>query len=164
MGMSVAPRPTTAPPPFEILVRDHGPAVLRFCAARVGTGAAEDCFQQAMLSALRGYGSLRSADSARAWLLTIAARTAIDMHRAAARSPLLVAAIEEIAGATGPEPLVDDDLWARVDALSPKQREAVLLRFVDDLTHVDIGRAMNTSEAAARRNVHDALRRLRSDA
>jgi len=155
-------RPTDGAPPFETLVRDHGPAVLRFCIARVGSHAAEDCFQQTMLSALRGYDGLRRAGSARAWLLTIAARVALDMHRAAARAPIPVDAIEDLAGTVEPEPVADRHLWARVDALAPKQREALLLRFVDDLPHAEVARAMDTSEAAARRNVHDALRRLRS--
>lgn len=161
--MSTAPRSTDGAPPFEVLVRDHGPAVLRFCLARVGPVAAEDCFQQTMLSAFRGYDGLRRAGSARAWLLTIAARAALDMHRAAGRAPIPVDAVEDLAGAVEPEPLADTQLWARVDALAPKQREALLLRFVDDLPHAEVGRAMDTSEAAARRNVHDALRRLRSD-
>ena len=52
---------------------------------------------------------------------------------------------------------------ADVAALPDKQRTAVALRFLGDLSHAEIGAAMSTSEAAARRNVHEGVRRLRKD-
>jgi DNA-directed RNA polymerase specialized sigma24 family protein len=67
-----------------------------------------------------------------------------------------------------PEPVAPDepdsglagDVWER--AVPEKQRQAVTLRFVGDLTHREIGDAMQTSEAAARRNVFEAIKRLRA--
>jgi DNA-directed RNA polymerase specialized sigma24 family protein len=49
-----------------------------------------------------------------------------------------------------------------VRSLPPKQRQAVSLRYVADLSHREIAVAMQTSEAAARRNVYEALVHLRS--
>jgi DNA-directed RNA polymerase specialized sigma24 family protein len=46
--------------------------------------------------------------------------------------------------------------------LPDKQRHAVALRFLLDLRYADIGAAMETSPEAARRNVFEALRTLRS--
>jgi RNA polymerase sigma factor (sigma-70 family) len=153
---------TTAPPPFERVVELHGPAVLRFCVARVGAGRAEDCFQETMLSALRAYGAVREPGSIRAWLFSIAARKAIDAHRTQARSPEPVA---DVAGLAGTEELATRDaaLWARVRELPGKQREAVTLRFVADLSHGEIAEVMQTTEPAARRNVFEGLERLRRD-
>ena len=65
-----------------------------------------------------------------------------------------------VASQAEPE-LGDDDLWAWVRALPPKQRQAVALRFVVDLTYADIGEAMETSAEAARRNVFEGMRTLR---
>jgi DNA-directed RNA polymerase specialized sigma24 family protein len=45
--------------------------------------------------------------------------------------------------------------------LPDKQRVAVACRFVLDLAYRDIGEVMETSEEAARRNVHEGLKRLR---
>ena len=56
-----------------------------------------------------------------------------------------------------------DDLWTLVRALPPKQRTAVALRYVYDASHADIGSVMGTSEDAARRNVHEGLKRLRTE-
>jgi RNA polymerase sigma factor (sigma-70 family) len=48
-----------------------------------------------------------------------------------------------------------------VRALPPKQRLAVAHRFVLDLSYKEIGEAMDTTEEAARRNVHEGLNKLR---
>ena len=61
-----------------------------------------------------------------------------------------------------PTPRVPDgDLWAAVRALPEKQRAAVTLRFAADLSHREIGRVLDCSDAAARRSVHEGLKRLR---
>jgi RNA polymerase sigma factor (sigma-70 family) len=149
-------------PPFEQVVERHGPALLRFCAAQVGPERAEDCFQDAMLAALRAYGELRDPGSVRAWLFAIAARKAIDAHRERARGAEPTEDVEQVAIAA-PEAPSDGALWARVRGLPDKQRRALSLRYLGDLTHREIGDAMGTSEAAARRNVFEALARLRRE-
>jgi RNA polymerase sigma factor (sigma-70 family) len=147
-------------PPFEEVVELHGRAVLRFCAAQAGSDRAEDCFQETMLAALRAYRELRDPAAIRSWLFSIAARKAVDSHRARARFPEPVADPEPPALAD--EPALDDGaLWRDVRELPPKQREAVALRYVADLSHREIASVMGTSEAAARRNVFEGLARLR---
>lgn len=146
-------------PPFERIVDQHGPSVLRFCAARVGADRAEDCFQETMLAALRAYDTVRDPAAVVGWLFTIAARKAIDVHRARAGAPEPVDDLEALAGAH--EDVVPDRaLWDHVGTLPPKQREAVILRYLGDLSHREIADVMGTSEPAARRNVHEGLRRL----
>jgi RNA polymerase sigma factor (sigma-70 family) len=148
-------------PPFQHVVDEHGPAVLRFCAAQVGPDRAEDCFQETMLSALRAYDQLRDAGAIRAWLYSIASRKAIDAHRARARGPEPMAEVEQLPSTDEIE-LSDGSLWQQVRRLPPKQRQAVSLRYVADLSHREIAVVMQTSEAAARRNVYEALVHLRS--
>ena len=53
-------------------------------------------------------------------------------------------------------------MWGRVAALPPKQRAAIVLRFGLDLRYREIGHALDCSEAAARRNVHEGIKSLRS--
>jgi DNA-directed RNA polymerase specialized sigma24 family protein len=50
-----------------------------------------------------------------------------------------------------------------VAALPDKQRTAVALRFIADSAYAEIASAMATSEPAARRSVHEGLKRLRDD-
>lgn len=155
-------RAARALPPFEHVVERHGPALLRFCTAQLGAARAEDCFQETMLAALRAYGELRDPGATRAWLFSIAARKAIDEHRARARTPQAVADPEPLAaphaGAPG-----DPALWARVRELPEKQRQAVALRYLGELSHREIAAVMATSEAAARRNVYEGVARLRRE-
>ena len=57
----------------------------------------------------------------------------------------------------------DDALWSRVRELPPKQRTALALRYVADAAYDEIAAVMETTEDAARRNVHEGLKRLRME-
>ena len=71
-----------------------------------------------------------------------------------------MAEVEPLPATDEPE-LSDGSLWQYVPGLPPKQRQAVSLRYVADLSHREIAVVMQTSEAAARRNVYEGLVRLR---
>ena len=148
-------------PPFQVLIDSDADAVHRFLVASAGPGAADDCFQETFIAALRAYPRLRPGSNPRAWLFTIARSKAIDHHRAARRRPLPVAEVPERAAPATTHESPDGDLWAAVRALPEKQRAAVTLRFVCDLSHREIGRVLDCSDAAARRSVHEGLKRLR---
>jgi DNA-directed RNA polymerase specialized sigma24 family protein len=150
-------------PPFQVLLDSHGTVVHRFLVAAVGPSEADDCFQEACIAALRAYPRLDHADNLRAWLLKIAQRKAIDAHRARARRPVPVADPPERGYSDGPAPadLNGQPVWARVRDLPEKQRMAVFLRSVADLSYTDVARALDCSPDAARRNVHEGLKRLR---
>jgi len=152
-------------PPFQALLDAHGAAVHRFLVASVGATEADDCFQEACIAALRAYPDLRHDDNLRAWLLKIAQRKAIDAHRARGRRPLPVAEPPERPYADGPSRVESNGqpVWARVRELPEKQRMAVLLRSVGDLSYADVARALDCSPDAARRNVHEGLKRLREE-
>lgn len=114
------------------------------------------------MAALRAFDQVRDPGSVRAWLFSIAARKAVDANRARGRAPLPMADPVASSQTADELPLVDDALWELVRRLPAKQREAVTLRFLGDLSHREIAAVMQTSEAAARRNVFEALKRLRN--
>jgi RNA polymerase sigma-70 factor (ECF subfamily) len=150
------------PIPFARLLEQCAPALLRFCVARVGPERGEDVFQETMLAALRAYGTVRDPGSVCSWPFSIAARKAIDSHRDLARTPEPVADLD-LESAHQDAYFVDEAVWVHVRRLPDKQREAVTLCFLGDLSHREIARITQTSAAAARRNVFEALRRLRAD-
>jgi len=152
----------TALPPFQTLLDKHAADVMAVLRGAVGRADAEDCFQETFLAALRAYPKLRDARNLRGWLLTIAHRKAIDHHRANGRRPLPVAEVAELEGATA-EPELDEGIWALVGALPPKQRAAVALRYACDLPHAQIGEALGCSPEAARRSLHEGMKRLRKE-
>jgi RNA polymerase sigma factor (sigma-70 family) len=145
-------------PPFEQVIERHGTDVWRFAASQVGIERADDVFQDTMLAALAAYPNLREPHAVRSWLLRIASRKALDLFRKREPEPQA----EPDAGASPAHEPADDELWGRVNELPEKQRQAVALRFVLDLEYADIGAAMETSTEAARRNVFEALRTLRT--
>ena len=155
-AVSVLPGPL---PPFEWVLAEHAPAVLRFLARIAGTDA-EDCFQETMLSALRAYPALEHGTNLRGWLMTIARHKAVDSKRAAARRPMPVEEMD-LAEAAATDATPDNDLWEHVRLLPTKQRRAVGMRYVEDRSYEDIAGVMATSQDAARRNVHEGLKKLR---
>jgi RNA polymerase sigma factor (sigma-70 family) len=148
-------------PPFELLVEAHAGELHRFLIGLVGPAEAEDCLQETFMSALRAYRRLRHTDNLRAWLYTIAQRKATDVARRRARRPTRDLEGVDVPVAPASDP--DDGLWATVRGLPPKQRAAVVQRFVLDLAYAEIGARMGTSEEAARQNVSAGLRRLRME-
>jgi RNA polymerase sigma factor (sigma-70 family) len=152
----------TTLPPFQTLLDDHAGDVMAVLRGAVGRTDAEDCFQETFLAALRAYPRLEDDRNLRGWLLTIAHRKAIDHHRANGKRPLPIAEPDELVGATT-EPEPDDGIWARVGALPPKQRAAVALRYACDLPHAEIAAALGCSPEAARRSLHEGMKRLRKE-
>jgi RNA polymerase sigma factor (sigma-70 family) len=154
-------------PPFQRFVDAHAGEVRRFLAASVGPTDADDALQETMIAALRAYPALPAFTNLRAWVFTIAHRKAIDLHRARARRPVAVGGVPESvpADAAATPGLAREDaepeLWAAVRGLPPKMRAAVTLRFAVDLSHAEIAAVLDCSEAAARRSLHEVLKRLR---
>jgi RNA polymerase sigma factor (sigma-70 family) len=157
------PATTATLPPFGSLVEAHADAVARFLRGMLGPEDAEDALQETLLAALRAYPRFDGANP-RAWLLTIARRKAIDEGRAARRRPGRLAEPDSHPGppsrsaAFGASGSV---LWEAVGRLPAKQRAAVVLRFALDLRYREIGLALDCSEEAARRSVHEAIKSLR---
>jgi RNA polymerase sigma factor (sigma-70 family) len=153
-------------PPFQVFLDEHREPVWRLLAASLQRHDAEDCFQETFLAALRAYPRLRADSNLRAWVLTIAHRKALDVHRRRARGPLPFAEPPEpgpAANGAGPPEPADAALWSRVRALPPRQRAAVTLRFAGDLSHREVAGALGCSEEAARRSLHEGLKRLREE-
>jgi RNA polymerase sigma factor (sigma-70 family) len=145
---------------FQVVFERYRDDVWRLCAGQVGVERAHDCFQETMLAALRAYPQLRDPDAVKPWLLRIAARKCLDAHRAAARDPIPTEQIE--LGGVIDESSQDTELLELLSGLPEKQRLAVSYRFIADLAHREIAALMDISEAAARRNVYEALNTLRA--
>src|SRR5437588_7946302 len=150
-------------PPFQTLIDAHGRETHRFLVASVGRHDADDCYPEPWPAALRAYPKLRDASNLRSWIFTVAHRKVIDHVRARRRQAVPVGDVPEPAMANEAANPHDDDLWARVRDLPPKQRTALALRYVADAGYDEISNVMGTSEDAARRNVHEALKRLRTE-
>lgn len=149
-------------PPFQTLLDEHAADLHRFLAASVGHHDGADCFQETIVSALRAYPSLRHGDNLRGWLFTIAHRKVVDLARRSTRAAHPVAEAPEVPVFDG-DRAVDAELWASVRALPPKQRTAVVQRYLLDRPYAEVAEVIGCSEEAARQNVRAGLQRLRRD-
>jgi len=147
--------------PFEQIVVEHGPVVMRVCRAMLPAADAEDAWAETFVAALRAYPNLRPDSNVRGWLVTIAYRKAIDQIRSRARAPLPTVEVPEIATHDEIAPAPDAALRAALDALPEKQRGAVIYHYLAGLPYAEVGALLETSESAARRSAADGIANLR---
>jgi RNA polymerase sigma factor (sigma-70 family) len=155
--------PSVDLPPFQRLLDDHGADLYRFCVAQAGPDHGPDCFQEAVVAALRAYPALRRDENLRGWLFTIAHHKVLDHHRASARRPVPAGVQPDGQPAVPAASLPDGDLWAAVGRLPTMQRGAIALRYLADLPYAEIAVRLGCSEAAARQNVRAGLAGLRPE-
>jgi len=143
-------------PPFETFYSEHAGEVLRLLRRRLGRERADDAFQETFLRALRAYDRLRHGEQLRSWVLTIAARVAIDAHRRAGEPTAELPEVPHTDGRPAYEQLA-----FLTDTLPPKERAAVVLRYGYDLDYDQIAAVLDSSEEAARQAASSGVRRLR---
>lgn len=155
---------------FTELVQRHVNAIYRAALRRVGGNAhaADDVVQRVFADLARKARSLRGRPSLAGWLHTGTRFAAADAVRSERRRRLHEAeahAAREIPAEGEPplpssrlEPVLDQAL----DALPERDREAVLLHFLEGKSFVEIGSALSLSPDAARMRVNRALDRLRA--
>jgi len=147
-----------AAPPFEVFYARHRDEVLAFIRKRVGGQRADDLFQDTFLRALRGYDRLEHGEHLRAWILTIASNLIVDDARR--ERPHGELTVEP--GTEDARPAVEE-LAPLTEALPPKERAAVVLRYGYDLGYDEIGAALGSNEQAARQAASAGVRRLRKE-
>ena len=147
--------------PFEEIVAEHGPTVLRVCRAVL----------RGQMPTMRGQRhslppcapiqtSPRAPISRLGWSLSpITRRLMRSVLRAAGRRRLPWS--RKAGSATGGWEPSDDDLWAALRALPIKQRQAVAYHHVAGLPYAEVAALVGGSTDAARRAAYDGIRALR---
>jgi RNA polymerase sigma-70 factor (ECF subfamily) len=153
------------PESFTALVARHGAAVFNYLLQMTRHRQdAEDLTQETFLKVFRHLGRAEAPVAFRAWLLTIARRTAYNHFRAArpveALDPDLESALPDPATATA----ASDDrdaLWAAARKLRPRQFEALWLRYAEGLTVEEVAGVMRLHSIHVRVLLHRGRRHLR---
>jgi RNA polymerase sigma factor (sigma-70 family) len=153
---------------FATLAERHRPEILAYLVRLLGDAHdAQDACQDAFLRAQRAFPRLPPDANARAWLYRIATRSGLNVVRRRRRTTSRVAdldpdALPATAGAS-PERRERLRLVVRaVDRLPPRQRVALVLRRFHGLAYAEIAASVGGTEAGARANVYQALKRLRA--
>lgn len=176
---SVEPVPAAAGPAGAAADSDvrrwmehHGPELRAHLARMLGrSDDAEDVLQEVWITAFRRPPDDGPGANVRAWLYRVATNAALDRLATVRRRR---AALEERGhellppAPAGPEAyLLGEEARARIRErvadLPRKQREAVWMRWIEGKDYGSISRRLECSEASARANVYQGLKRLRSE-
>lgn len=155
------------PTSFSELVERHRTEILGYLVRLLGNREdAQDACQDALLRAHRAFGRLAPGSNPRAWLYRIATNSGRNVARGRSRATrriveLDVDALPGSAGAEDGRERLQAVARAAI-ALPPRQRAALVLRKFQDLGYAEIAASLGGSEAAARANVYQAIRKLRS--
>jgi RNA polymerase sigma-70 factor (sigma-E family) len=153
------------PGDFEAFVREAAPGLLRLAHALTGNPAdAEDVAQEALARVGAAWPRLRAGGHVEAYVRRTLVNVFLNERRRRHSERRLVARIAALPAPAGPDPHLDL-LEARrlLDTLPPKQRAAVVMRYVADLDDGAIAEALGCSPSTVRSQVAralDALRRL----
>jgi RNA polymerase sigma-70 factor (ECF subfamily) len=149
---------------FEELYRATYPRVLAYARSMASREDADDAVAEAYAIAWR-----RQRDIPRGvelgWLIGVTRRVLANTRRGRRRAGALHALLDLEPRAPGPDPadrIGDGELRSALLALSPLDREAVVLTAWFELSSADAARALDISPAAFRMRAARARRRLRA--
>ena len=147
---------------FEALFRAHYAAVRRYAYHRAITGSlADDLVAETFLVAWRRLDAVPT-DDALPWLLAVAGNVQRNQARSHRRYQAMVARVPHPQPA--PPPAVPNDVGpqirAALTALSPDDREILLLVAWDGLTPQQAAVAIGTTPGSARLRLHRARKRF----
>ena len=146
--------------------RTHGAVVGRVCMALLGSQAdADEATQETLLRAHRGMATYRGEGTVKAWLCGIARHVCAHALETRRRGRQLLEVVPALDEANADELARRQQARLLRDALGrlkPTEREALVLRYVADLSHREIAVACNIDVAAARKRISRALARLRA--
>lgn len=121
---------------------------------------AEEITQEAFFQTLRKWPKVSRLDQPEGWTMIVALNKGRDLHRRRvrhdARKSLLV--VQHSTNDSG-EALVDDRMMIAtlLEGVTDRQREALLLRYISQLTIPEIAVAMGCAEGTVKATLHAAL-------
>jgi RNA polymerase sigma-70 factor, ECF subfamily len=152
---------------FGELYRRHVCDIFRFVKKRTkDEKVAEDLTAQVFFRALRSAGTFNGSGSYRSWIFRIARNCLATWHRTKHRDVVVRDLPEPVDPAPSPASNLiyeesRDVLWNAVAGLPTPQREAVVLRYVDECTIDEIADQTDRTPGAVRVLLHRARKRLR---
>ncbi|MDB6028897.1 MAG: hypothetical protein JWM68_5120 [Verrucomicrobiales bacterium] len=150
---------------FGTLVNRHVDLIYTAALRQVGSSQlAEDVAQSVFLDLSRNADKLKPDTILSAWLYSVAGRTAIDVVRSESRRQVREQIAVELADMTSPNPQWNDIqplLDEAMESLEEQDRSSLLLRYFENKSFREVGRALGTSDDAAQKRVSRAVERLR---
>lgn len=153
---------------YRLLVRRYGDTLYGH-ALRM-TGSPDDSADLVQRSLVQGFKKLRTCrepERVGAWLFRILANFCKDHIRSRRRDDVSVTMLADVLGG-GSDPAAEVEgaeirtrVWRALEALTPEQREAFVLKHVEGRSYEEIAAVMDLSVASLKMRVHRAREALR---
>jgi RNA polymerase sigma-70 factor (ECF subfamily) len=153
---------------FARLVGRHRDGFTRFAVRMLGSRAdADDALQSAWMRAYRNIGSCRQPERFQAWLYQIVSNECRSFATRRGRRERRIAADEDaLAHAAVDHPAdaaaIRDEIQRALDQLPPEQREAFVLKYVEELSYEEMMEITGAGLSALKMRVKRACERLRT--
>jgi RNA polymerase sigma-70 factor (sigma-E family) len=123
----------------------------------------EDALQTAFAHAWASWTKVAAADDRLAYVRRMAINAALSRHRrSSSRRERAVAVVPDAARPSGEDAfLSSDETWQAVQALPPRQRAVVVLRYYEDLTEQEIADVLGCRPGTVKSQASAALASLR---
>ncbi len=144
---------------FEDFFLDEYPRLVPMLMAWCGDQAtAEDLAQDALVQAELHWAQVAGLERPGAWVRRVALNRSTNEGRRRRREAAAIRRLRAtgVDRPPGPRALPDSALWDRVRALPSSQRDAVVLRYVDDLALADIARVLGCTEGTVKTHLQRA--------
>lgn len=157
---------------FDPIVREYEAPLLRLLNQISGDAeVAKDLAQETFLRAWRRLATYDPTRSFRAWLFAVARNLYRDLYRRRQTVPAPVAfAVERTAQLPDPrlspegalmEKERGERVWRALDSLSPRDRQILVLKEIEDLRYADIVQILKIPEGTVASRIYHARRALR---
>jgi RNA polymerase sigma-70 factor (ECF subfamily) len=147
--------------PEDVYERDHDRLVQALTVVAGNRETAADVVQEAFVRLVRDWEHVAGYEDPAAWVRRVALNLIHDHRRALWSQARLMLRIEHPPSLSQEIQPFDLELWQQVRILPVKQRTAIALRYVGDLTLREVAEAMHVSEGTIDQHLRRALRTLR---
>ncbi len=147
---------------FTALMEQYANDVLRLCYCILRErAAAEDAMQETFLKAYNHMEDVRQPEYAKTWLMRIAINTCRDARASAWMKRRADVSLEELPPAVEDFTETDEEVVKEVMRLRPKNREAILLHYYEEMSAEECARALGLTPSGFYRRLKRALRELK---
>lgn len=148
---------------FEELLRLYSPRLRFYVSKMLGEKheSADDLLQEIWLGVFRALPKLNDAAAFHAWLFRIARARVCREFRGRRVHFDSLDQLDSMLQEERTDVLDAEALRLRLDALSVEHREALMLRFIEDMSYEEIARVTSSTLGTVRSRIHYAKRALR---
>jgi RNA polymerase sigma-70 factor (sigma-E family) len=151
---------------FSTFVAARSGSLLRTAYLLVGDHAlAQDLVQEALVKTYQSWGRLRDPSNAEAYTRRVMVTTLVSWRRRRSFHERPQAVLRDVVVTDPSEGLMERDaIWRDLQALPPRQRAALVLRFYEDMSDAEVADVLGCQPATVRSQVSQGLGRLRIQA